>query len=156
MAPDGLNTSGLKALGDFIRSQRNSAQLSLREMAAKANVSNPYLSQIERGLHEPSMRVLRSIAVALNLSAETLLAQAGILESAASDEAELTPAPAEGAGHRPDTLEVLRSDPELTEAQRSALVAVYRSYVDANRTGEPPKLGGDRKQSPPRAHAKRP
>ncbi len=69
-----------EALGDFIRSQRKLANLSLRDMAERTNVSNPYLSQLERGLHEPSVRVLKSIAQALNLSAETLLAQAGVLE----------------------------------------------------------------------------
>ncbi|MHB1853838.1 MAG: helix-turn-helix domain-containing protein, partial [Acidimicrobiales bacterium] len=70
----------LETLGNFIHSQRKLANLSLRELAERTNVSNPYLSQIERGLHEPSVRVLRSIARALNVSAETLLAQAGILE----------------------------------------------------------------------------
>ena len=70
----------IEALGNFIRTQRHLANLSLRELAERTNVSNPYLSQIERGLHEPSVRVLRSIARALNLSAETLLSQAGVLE----------------------------------------------------------------------------
>src|SRR3954467_2081228 len=70
----------LEALGEFIRSQRKLAHLSLRDLAERTDVSNPYLSQIERGLHEPSVRVLRSIAKALNLSAETLLAQAGLLQ----------------------------------------------------------------------------
>src|SRR5579863_5573954 len=65
-----------KALGAFIRTQRELANLSLRRMAAIAEVSNPYLSQIERGLHEPSVHILRSIAQALNLSAETLLEHA--------------------------------------------------------------------------------
>ena len=70
----------LSALGELIRSQRRLANLSLRELAERTNVSNPYLSQIERGMHEPSVRVLRSIARALNVSAETLLSQAGLLE----------------------------------------------------------------------------
>src|SRR5437870_12862976 len=70
----------LGALGSFIRAQRKLADLSLRELAQRANVSNPYLSQIERGLHEPSVKVLKAIATALNVSAETLLAQAGLLE----------------------------------------------------------------------------
>src|SRR5437763_9299616 len=69
----------VRSLGDFIRSQRKLAHLSLRDLAERTDVSNPYLSQIERGLHEPSVRVLRSIARALNVSAETLLAQAGLL-----------------------------------------------------------------------------
>src|SRR3954468_16456864 len=70
----------LRMLGDFIRQQRQMAELSLRELAARTNVSNPYLSQIERGLHEPSVRVLKAIAGALNMSAESLLKQAGLLE----------------------------------------------------------------------------
>src|SRR3954468_6702215 len=70
----------LRALGDFIKAQRTMAELSLRELAARTNVSNPYLSQIERGLHEPSVRVLKEIAGALNMSAESLLKQAGVLE----------------------------------------------------------------------------
>ena len=69
----------LEGLGAFIRSQRRLANLSLRQLADLTDVSNPYLSQIERGLHEPSVRVLKSIARALNVSAETLLAQAGLL-----------------------------------------------------------------------------
>ncbi len=73
----------LQALGDFIRHQRHMAELSLRDLAARTNVSNPYLSQIERGLHEPSVRVLKAIATALNVSAESLLTQAGLLEGEA-------------------------------------------------------------------------
>src|SRR5690349_16368092 len=73
----------MKALGSFIRSQRKLANLSLRQLAELTSLSNPYLSQIERGLHQPSVRVLRSLADALNVSAETLLAQAGLFESAA-------------------------------------------------------------------------
>lgn len=69
----------LEALGQFIRSQRQQAQLSLRDLAARANISNPYLSQLERGLHEPSMRVLKAIAGALNLPLDALLARAGVL-----------------------------------------------------------------------------
>src|SRR5947209_12039204 len=72
----------MDTLGSFIRSQRRLANLTLREMAELAKVSNPYLSQVERGLHEPSVRVLRSIAAALNMSAETLLSQAGLLDAA--------------------------------------------------------------------------
>src|SRR5438477_4121755 len=71
----------LLALGDFIRQQRQLAELSLRDLAARTNVSNPYLSQIERGLHEPSVRVLKAITTALNVSAESLLTQAGLLEA---------------------------------------------------------------------------
>lgn len=110
------------ALGSYIRSQRRLANLSLRQLADIAKVSNPYLSQIERGLHAPSVRVLRSIAEALDLSAETLLEQAGLLEDANG-----------GAPTRatPATERAIRIDPRLTEAQKEALISVYRSYVAA-------------------------
>lgn len=110
----------LESLGGFIRSQRRLANLSLRELADRTKVSNPYLSQIERGLHEPSVRVLKSIAQALNLSAETLLAQAGLLEDDADG-------PAQTAG----TEAAIRADPGLTDEQKIALLAVYRSYLAA-------------------------
>ena len=72
-----------EALGAFIRQQRQRAGLSLRQMAELTSLSNPYLSQVERGLHQPSVRVLRAISDALNLSAETLLAQAGLIDAIA-------------------------------------------------------------------------
>src|SRR3954454_22642995 len=81
----------LEALGEFIKHQRTTAKLSLRDMAARTNVSNPYLRQIERGLHEPSVRVLKAIASALNVSAESLLVQAGLLDDAHADGAEAAP-----------------------------------------------------------------
>jgi transcriptional regulator with XRE-family HTH domain len=111
----------LQALGDFIKAQRKLAELSLRELAARTNVSNPYLSQIERGLHEPSVRVLKAIAGALNLSAETLLKQAGLLEE-------------DGAVNdaSPTTEKAIASDQALKAEQRTALLAVYRSYLEAN------------------------
>ena len=99
----------LEALGEFIRSQRKLAQLSLRDLAERTQVSNPYLSQIERGLHEPSVRVLRSIAKALNVSAETLLAQAGLLEEENGEGVV-----ANGGG---DTEAAIRSDTMLTDGQ---------------------------------------
>ena len=109
----------LHALGSFIRAQRQLANLSLRQMADLAHVSNPYLSQLERGLHEPSVRVLQSIARALNVSADTLLAHAGVAEP---DE------PAAAA----DTESAIRGDPQLSDDQKQALLSVYRSYVQAN------------------------
>lgn len=115
----------LETLGSFIRAQRRLADLSLRELAAKANVSNPYLSQIERGLHEPSVRVIKAIAQALNLSAETLLSQAGLLE----DEREGT----SDQNRQPVTEMAIRADAELTDAQKQALLTVYRSYIAENR-----------------------
>jgi transcriptional regulator with XRE-family HTH domain len=112
----------LEALGSFIRSQRKLANLSLRDLAERTRISNPYLSQVERGLHEPSVRVLKAIAQALNVSAETLLAQAGLLED---DE--------EGDGGERGTEASIRADTDLTDEQKTVLLAVYRSYVAANR-----------------------
>ena len=109
-----------KTLGEFIRAQRTLAQLSLRQLSDLTNVSNAYLSQVERGLHQPSLRVLRSIADALHVSSETLLAQAGLLgEDDDLDEAD----------PEPDVERAIRADPRLSEAQKDALVSVYRSYV---------------------------
>jgi len=106
-------------LGSFIRAQRQMANLSLRQLSALTEVSNPYLSQLERGLHEPSLRVLKSIADALNLSAETLFEQAGLIKSVdRTDDAA--------------TENAIQADPRLTAAQRRALRTVYRSYVEAN------------------------
>ena len=116
----------LEGLGAFIRSQRRLANLSLRQLADLTEVSNPYLSQIERGLHEPSVRVLKSIARALNVSAETLLAQAGLLE----DEEAGGASGDRPAGHATEA--AIRADADLTDGQKEALLAVYRSYVAAN------------------------
>jgi transcriptional regulator with XRE-family HTH domain len=108
----------LDRLGRVIRERRTQASLSLRELAARTNVSNPYLSQLERGLHEPSVRVLTAIAKALNVSAEALMVQAGMLDAPA-------------AGDRPPSVpDALRADPRLTEEQKAALLTVYRSYVE--------------------------
>jgi transcriptional regulator with XRE-family HTH domain len=109
-----------RALGDFIRMQRQMANLSLRQLSALTEISNPYLSQVERGLHEPSIRVLKSIAEALNLSSEILFEQAGLIN------------PTERAGDE-GTESAIRTDERLTEAQRHALLGVYRSFIDANR-----------------------
>ena len=107
-------------LGDFIRAQRQMANLSLRQLSALTEVSNPYLSQVERGLHQPSVQVLKSIATALNVSAETLLKQAGLI----NDTATVTDDDA--------TESAIRADKRLTAAQRRALLGVYRSYIEAN------------------------
>jgi transcriptional regulator with XRE-family HTH domain len=105
-----------RMLGGFIRAQRQMANLSLRQLSVLAKVSNPYLSQVERGLHEPSVRVLKSIGEALNVSAETLFEQAGLISAAEDLEEEATE-------------RAIRADRRLTEAQRHALLGVYRSYV---------------------------
>lgn len=117
MATDDPWSERLTALGDYIRTQRRLANLSLRDVAERTKISNPYLSQVERGLHEPSVRVLKAIATALNVSAESLLAHAGLFE----DHRELV-----------DTEAAIRGDSRLTGDQKQALLAVYRSYVDAN------------------------
>jgi transcriptional regulator with XRE-family HTH domain len=120
MATDDPWQQQLENLGRFIRTQRRLANLTLREMAALTKVSNPYLSQIERGLHEPSVRVLKAIASALNVSAETLLAQAGLIESASTGEPARAPqSPVEAA---------IRLDPDLTDDQKDALLVVYRNF----------------------------
>jgi transcriptional regulator with XRE-family HTH domain len=101
--------SQMEALGSFIRTQRKLADLSLRELAEMTEVSNPYLSQLERGLHQPSVRVLKSIADALNVSAETLLVQAGLLEHDA--EAGVRPRPPGRRSRRPSA--PTRSSPTI-------------------------------------------
>lgn len=116
----------LQSLGSFIRAQRQLADLSLREMGDIAKISNAYLSQVERGLHQPSVRVLRSIAAALGVPADVLLAQAGLVNTA---EPPPTPATPPNSGGGPSAAAAIASDPALNEDQRRALLAVYRSFV---------------------------
>ncbi|HUG84228.1 MAG TPA: helix-turn-helix transcriptional regulator [Euzebya sp.] len=112
----------VRELGSFIREQREHAKLSGRNLARRAGVSNPYLSQIERGLRKPSAEILQSIAGALRISAETLYVKAGILEEREGD---LTAA--------------IMANKSMTEKQRRALLEVYRSFVvDAEPSPEPP------------------
>jgi transcriptional regulator with XRE-family HTH domain len=118
MSADG--GEGARRLGDFIRMQRQMADLSLRRMADLTQVSNAYLSQVERGMHQPSIRVLRSIAGALNMSADTLLAQAGLLDDATGG--------AEGAAVN-STEAAIRNDARLRPADRETLIRVYRSLL---------------------------
>jgi transcriptional regulator with XRE-family HTH domain len=122
----------MDALGGFIRAQRHLANLSLREMASLTSVSNAYLSQIERGLHQPSLKVLRSIADALNLSTEQMLAQAGWMRGGNGHRAEPEREPASNRGATPDTEGAIRRDPRLSPAQREALLGVYRSFVEGS------------------------
>ncbi len=114
----------MEALGSFIRSKRKLANLSLRQLAERTTLSNPYLSQIERGLHQPSVRVLKLIAGALNVSAETLLAQAGLLDSVVGDNAA-----ADRAGPAPSVEAAIHADRRLADEQKAALLAVYRSML---------------------------
>jgi len=108
----------LEALGALLREERRAAGLSQRDLAERTNVSNAYLSQVERGRHEPSLRVLAALTSALGVSLKTLLVRAGIIE-AAHDERE---------PRVPSTEAAIVSDPALTEAQRFALLSVYRSF----------------------------
>ena len=123
MASEGPGKAWLDAVGALIRAQRMTAGLSLRELAERTKVSNAYLSQIERGLHEPSISVLAAIAAALDVSLETLLARAGLLGPAGEGEA--------GGALVRDTEAAILGDPELSEPQRVALLSIYRSFVPA-------------------------
>ena len=120
MATEGQGKERLEALGALIRAQRVTAGLSLRDLAERTKVSNAYLSQIERGLHEPSISVLGAIATALDVSLEALLARAGLLAPERG--------PPDGGLVR-DTEAAILADPELTEPQRVALLSIYRSFV---------------------------
>jgi len=113
-----------EALGAFIRTQRRMANLSLRQLAELTHLSNPYLSQIERGLHQPSVRVLKQISDALNLSAETLMAQAGLIDAVAGGGGG-----AEAGAKAPPTEDAIRADERLSQEQKAALIAVYRSML---------------------------
>jgi transcriptional regulator with XRE-family HTH domain len=101
-------------VGDFIREQRNAARVSLRELARTAGVSNPYLSQVERGLRKPSAEILASIARGLKISAESLYEQAGILDRRSGS---------------PDTVAAIRSDEALSERHKAVLLELYETYV---------------------------
>jgi transcriptional regulator with XRE-family HTH domain len=120
MAVDEGVREQLQALGEYIRTQRKQAQMSLRDLADLSHVSNPYLSQIERGLHEPSVRVLKAISDALNVSIETLLVRAGMASASDVDSS---------ASPSVDTAGAIMADPALTDDQRATLLAVYHSYV---------------------------
>ena len=111
-------------LGEIIRRQRELSEFSMRQFAQMAGISNPYLSQIERGLREPSERMLESIATALRTTSDALYEQAGI----DVDEPE-----AEG----PSVPEAVKADPRLNAAQRRALLAVYQAFVEAPRRRRP-------------------
>ena len=127
--------SQTEALGAFIRAQRQLADLSLREMATMTQVSNAYLSQVERGLHQPSVRVLSAIAQALRVSPDELLAEAGLR---GSTEKPAQPDPmrdgtrAADTDHVCSTVSAILADPKLSDDQRRALLGVYRSFVPAD------------------------
>ena len=112
-----------EALGAFIREQRKRANLSLRQLAELTSLSNPYLSQVERGLHQPSVRVLKALSGALNVSAETLLAQAGLIDAMTAG------ANGQEKPDVPGTEQAIATDPRLGDEQKAALIAVYRSML---------------------------
>lgn len=99
-------------IGQYIREQRNNAQISLRQLAKLAGVSNPYLSQIERGLRKPSAEILQQIAKGLRISAEALYVRAGILDQRQGG----------------PVIDAVTSDPELTERQKQVLLDIYQSF----------------------------
>ncbi|HBF81457.1 MULTISPECIES: helix-turn-helix domain-containing protein [Streptomyces] len=105
-------------LGEYLREQRRTAQLSLRQLADAAGVSNPYLSQIERGLRKPSAEVLQQVAKALRISAETLYVRAGILDEREREELE--------------TRAVILADPSINERQKNVLLQIYDSFRKEN------------------------
>lgn len=112
MSPDSIEAR-LHDLGGFIRDQRRNARLSLRKLSERAGISNPYLSQIERGLRKPSAEILQAIAKGLRISAETLYVRAGILEE---------------RSQVPDLEVLILDDPTITERQKQALVEIFRSF----------------------------
>ncbi|MCJ7436417.1 MAG: helix-turn-helix domain-containing protein [Acidimicrobiia bacterium] len=124
-------------LGEFIREQRHNARLSMRKLSELAGISNPYLSQIERGLRKPSAEILQQIAHGLRISAETLYVRAGFLEQ--RDEA------------TPDLEHEIRRDPTLSDRQKSALLEVYRSF----QSEQPSVPGGPASDIPVRSERDR-
>jgi transcriptional regulator with XRE-family HTH domain len=114
-----MATLNVGNLGEYLRDQRRNAQLSLRQLADAAGVSNPYLSQIERGLRKPSAEVLQQVAKALRISAETLYVRAGILD-------------AERDRDEVETRAVILADPTLTERQKQVLLQIYESFRKEN------------------------
>jgi transcriptional regulator with XRE-family HTH domain len=108
------------SLGEFIRRQRELAQLSIRQLADMCGISNPYLSQIERGLRMPSSMILQSISKGLRMSAETLYAQAGILDPEDAEES--------------DVIKSVMRDPYLSPRQREMMIDMYRSFRKVNET----------------------
>lgn len=113
----GIDVSGLSGLGAFIREQRDQAEMSIRQLAKAAEVSNPYLSQVERGLRKPSAEILGRIAQGLRISAETLYVQAGILDQREGDSA---------------VTNAIATDRTITERQRTTLLQIYAAFQAEN------------------------
>jgi len=123
-----MRTVNVNEIGDYIRQQREQAKISLRQLAQAAGVSNPYLSQIERGLRHPSAEILQQIAKGLRISAEVLYVQAGILEDRPAD-----------SGVRSAVL----ADPGLTERQKQILLEIYESFRTETAGPQPPLSDAD-------------
>jgi transcriptional regulator with XRE-family HTH domain len=113
-----VSTSRVASLGEYLREQRGAAQLSLRQLAEQAGVSNPYLSQVERGLRKPSAEVLNKIASALQISSEHLYVRAGLLD--------------EDSAALPKVAVAIQVDPSLTARQRQTLLDIYQAFVVQN------------------------
>jgi transcriptional regulator with XRE-family HTH domain len=120
-APTDAVEARLRDLGEFIRDQRRRDRLSLRKLSELAGISNPYLSQIERGLRKPSAEILQAIARGLQISAETLYVRAGILDERDEER---------------DLVAQIHADPTLTERHKQALVDIYRSFQREAETSE--------------------
>ena len=133
MSPESLDSleTRLHDLGGFIRDQRRNARLSLRKLSELAGISNPYLSQIERGLRKPSADILQAIARGLQISAETLYVRAGILDDRSDSVA---------VG---DLISVVLGDPSISDRQKQVLIEIYRSFQaeHAERTGSGAEAG---------------
>ena len=125
------------SVGEYLAEQRRHAQLSLRQLSDLAGVSNPYLSQIERGLRKPSADVLQQLAKALRISAETLYVRAGILDP--DDESD-------SARRAPGVVDAVLLDPALNERQKRVLLDVYASFVRENATDEPDATAQERRR----------
>jgi transcriptional regulator with XRE-family HTH domain len=119
----------MEAFGAFIRSQRKLANLTLRQLAELTSLSNPYLSELERGMHQPTVRVLRQLSDSLNVSAEMLLAHAGLLDQESDSDTD-PDRPGQDSVER-----AIRTDSQLDESQKAALLAVYQSMTRPPRPG---------------------
>jgi transcriptional regulator with XRE-family HTH domain len=117
----------MEAFGSFIRSQRKLANLTLRQLAELTSLSNPYLSELERGMHQPSVRVLKQLSEALNLSAEMLLAEAGLLDP--DRETRSSDSEQSAVEH------AIKTDSTLDDSQKAALLAVYQSMTRSRQAG---------------------
>jgi transcriptional regulator with XRE-family HTH domain len=128
----------LQDLGDYLREQRQSARLSLRQLSEVAGISNPYISQIERGLKKPSAEILQALAKALRISAESLYIRAGILEER-TDPGDAAPV---------DVTAAILADPRLNDRQRAVLLEVYESLAGEQSASKAPKASTTRKPRP--------